>query len=190
MTFKSSCKLPVNSFMYNTEKQTIGNIWGCLSKNTLSRANLCIMYLPLFRLKSKIWEILGANLYINLYIIKRENVRDRRNNERCVIIKSSTSCQDVRRLALCRFYYMPYYCRSPRRKWLMTEKLFVQSRMDVGNRVSLFRIRESSDDRDREGKKKKKRREIVSTGVKEELKREKAEVGGIIRSFSKNVEKT
>lgn len=62
--------------------------------------------------------------------------------------------------------------------------------MDVGNRVSLFRIWESSNDRDREGKKKKKRREIVSTGVKGELKREKAEVGGIIRSFSKNVEKT
>lgn len=40
----------------------------------------------------------------------------------------------------------------------MTEKLFVQSRMDVGNRVLLFRIRESSDDRDREGKKKKKKR--------------------------------
>lgn len=40
------------------------------------------------------------------------------------------------------------------------------------------------------GEEEKKRREIVSTGVKEELKREKAEVGGIIRSFSKNVEKT
>lgn len=189
MTFKLSCKLPVNSFMYNTEKQTIDNIWGCLSKNTLSQANLCIMYFPLFRLKSKIWEILGANLYINLYIIKRENVRDRRNNERCVIIKSSTSCQDVRRLALCRFYYMPYYCRSPRRKWLMTEKLFVQSRMDVGNRVSLFRIQESSDDRDREGKKKKKKRNRFYR-CERRIEKGKAEVGGIIRSFSKNVEKT